>query len=66
MKKRFLLDTKQNLYGYIHKDECGNLLGGAEFFPSDLVPYYIPKGDDIAFLTCVYMTDSKFVTSHFH
>jgi hypothetical protein len=60
MKRRFLSDAGQELYGYIHKDEYGHLLGGAEFLPSKLVPYDIPKGDDMAFITCVYMTDSKF------
>lgn len=30
------------------------LLGGAEYIPSMLVPYDIPRGPDAAFLTCVY------------
>lgn len=34
------------------------LLGGAEFLPSLLVPYAVPKGRDIAFLTCVYLSDA--------
>lgn len=32
-------------------------VGGAEFIPSLEVPYAIPKGEDIAFLTCSYTSD---------
>ncbi len=32
------------------------LLGGAEFLPSAVVPYDIPKRNDTAFLTCLYGT----------
>lgn len=35
----------------------GSCVGGAEFVPSLVVPYPIPKGDDIAFLTCSFLSD---------
>ncbi|MEA1884929.1 MAG: hypothetical protein U9N62_10475 [Thermotogota bacterium] len=31
-------------------------MGGAEFIPSLVVPYNIPKKEDIAFLTCSYLS----------
>jgi hypothetical protein len=31
-----------------------NCIGGAEFVPSIIVPYPIPRADDIAFLTCSF------------
>lgn len=51
--------NKYNLphLGVIHylNDKC---IGGAEFTPSLEVPYNIPKNDDSAFLTCLYLSDS--------
>ena len=45
--------------GFMNVD--GNkLLGGVEWYPSLYVPYDIPKGDDIAFITCVYISDDYF------
>lgn len=35
-------------------DQC---VGGAEFVPSLAVPYPVPKGDKIAFLTCSFLSD---------
>lgn len=40
------------------------MVGGAEYVPSNAVPYDIPKGDNIAFLTCLYhsSTDRDYKT----
>lgn len=50
--------TKFNLphLGKLHYlgNEC---IGGAEFVPSVIVPYPIPRSDDAAFLTCVFLSD---------
>ncbi len=35
-------------------DQC---VGGAEFVPSRAVPYPVPRGDKIAFLTCSFLSD---------
>lgn len=35
-------------------DQC---VGGAEFVPSLAVPYPVPKGDKMAFLTCSFLSD---------
>ncbi len=37
----------------------GSCVGGAEFVPSLAVPYSIPKGEDIAFLTCSFLSDNN-------
>ncbi|MCK4257855.1 MAG: hypothetical protein KAX49_02695 [Halanaerobiales bacterium] len=37
----------------------GVCVGGAEFVPSLAVPYSIPKREDIAFLTCSFLSDDK-------
>ena len=36
------------------------LLGGAEFVPSKLVPYDIPKNENTAFITCVYLSNKEY------
>lgn len=50
--------TKFNLphLGKLHylDNEC---VGGAEFVPSVIVPYPIPRSNDAAFLTCVFLSD---------
>ncbi len=55
------LEVKYNLdfLGILHveKNRC---IGGAEFIPSLETPYNIPKSDEIAFLTCIYSSDSYF------
>ncbi len=45
--------------GYMNVAD-GTLLGGAEFYPSLDVPYDIPRGSDIAFITCVYLSDEQY------
>ncbi len=45
--------------GYMNVED-GTLLGGAEFYPSLYVPYNIPRGSDIAFITCVYLSDEQY------
>ncbi len=49
----------ESVIGYINV-ENDQLLGGAEFYPSLAVPYDIPRGDDIAFITCVYLSDDNY------
>ena len=53
---------KSNLkhLGYVHS-LGGKCVGGAEFLPSQNVPYPIPdKREDNAFLTCSYLSDPEF------
>ncbi len=59
-KENFLRTFSQDIYGYIHKDKKGNLLGGVEYLPSEKVPYDIPHEKDTAFLTCLYITDTQY------
>lgn len=59
-KERFLRSCGQEIYGFLHTDERGNLLGGAEYLPSMLVPYDIPHSEDAAFITCVYLSDAEY------
>lgn len=47
-------------YGFVHKNEEGCLIGGAEYLPSGIVPYDIPHDRKTAFLTCVYLSDSEY------
>ena len=58
-KKEFLASFKQKVYGFIHVDEFGKLIGGAEYLPSAAIPYAIPRNEKTAFITCVYMSDSE-------
>ena len=45
--------------GYLHIID-GKCVGGAEFLPSERVPYPIPdKGEDSAFITCSYISDEE-------
>lgn len=59
-KKKFLASFNQKVYGFIHVDEFGKLIGGAEYLPSVAIPYAIPRNEKTAFITCVYMSDSEF------
>ena len=59
-KQEFLEKFKQDVYGFIHKDVNGNLIGGAEYLPAESIPYNVPHDKNTAFLTCVYMSDSEF------
>lgn len=59
-KERFLRSCGQEIYGFLHTDENGSLLGGVEYLPSMLVPYDIPHSEDAAFITCVYLSDSEY------
>lgn len=47
------------VFGFLNV-EGKRLLGGAEFVPSELVPYDIPKDPRTAFLTCVYLSDGEY------
>lgn len=45
--------------GYLHM-HGGKCVGGAEFLPSQMVPYPVPgKKNDNAFLTCSFLSDDK-------
>ena len=59
-KRSFLSRCGLDVCGFVTLDADGKLLGGAEFMPSCLVPYDIPKGPKTAFITCVYLSDEKF------
>ena len=51
--------VKNEVIGFMNVD--GNsVLGGAEFYPSLYVPYDIPKAEDIAFITCGYLSDEDY------
>jgi len=58
-KAEFLQTHMAEPYGFIHKDEGGHLIGGAEYLPSLIVPYDIPHDSKVAFITCVYLSDSE-------
>lgn len=58
-KMRFLTSCGQEIYGAVHLDKAGSLLGGAEYLPSRLVPYDIPRDEKTAFLTCSYLSDAE-------
>lgn len=55
-KAAWLAAQGVELFGFVNRRES-RLLGGAEYLPSVLVPYDIPKAPDIAFLTCVHGSD---------
>ena len=59
MKVDFLSNHFDGIYGYLNI-ENGDLLGGAEYIPSKLVPYNVPKDDKYAFLTCLYLSSSNY------
>lgn len=58
-KIRFLENNGLSVFGFMNLDGT-TLLGGAEYIPSVLVPYNIPHEEKTAFLTCVYLSDSRF------
>lgn len=58
-KIQFLRECGLPVYGFMNLRD-GELLGGAEFLPSLLVPYDIPKDDKTAFLTCIYRSDPDY------
>lgn len=55
-KENWMGQSGENIFGVLNLRE-DQLLGGAEYLPSLLVPYDMPKGEDIAFLTCLYCSD---------
>lgn len=59
-KRNFLSALHQDVYGFLHTDGSGNLIGGAEYLPSEVIPYPIPHKKDTAFLTCLYMSDAEY------
>lgn len=59
-KIEFLKQYELDIYGFIHKNGKGELVGGVEYLPAKIIPYDIPHDEDTAFLTCVYMTDAAY------
>lgn len=58
-KAEFYKTIGINVWGYMNL--CGEkLLGGAEWVPSLIVPYDVPRGDGIAFLTCIYPSNEEY------
>lgn len=55
----FLKDYGLDILGFINV-EGNKLLGGVEYVPSKIVPYDIPKAEDIAFLTCAYLSSDRY------
>lgn len=58
-KGEFLAKYCDGIFGFINVKNS-KILGGAEYIPTLNVPYNIPKGRDIAFLSCVYHSSSDF------
>lgn len=58
-KVKMYHNIPDGIIGFMNTDG-GTLLGGVEYFPSLCVPYDIPKGEEIAFITCVYLSDESF------
>lgn len=59
-KGKFLPKISNEFLGYIHL-KGDKIIGGAEFVPSMVVPYDISRSEDVAFLTCSYIScDSQF------
>ena len=58
-KREFLTENGEEFYGILHLDK-GIVVGGVEYVNSLNVPYHIPKGEDIAFITCVYHSSTKY------
>ncbi|MEA4920107.1 MAG: hypothetical protein VB078_04220 [Clostridiaceae bacterium] len=56
-KVSFLEGMGLKTFGFINIIS-GAMAGGAEYVPSIVVPYDIPRGERTAFITCVYRTDS--------
>jgi len=57
--KAMLVKARREHLGFLHFYR-GKCVGGAEFLPSDLVPYPIPgKGEGVAFLTCSFLSDEN-------
>ncbi|KAB3529482.1 hypothetical protein [Alkaliphilus serpentinus] len=54
-KGEFLSKINGNFLGYLHY-KGNKIIGGAEYIPTFLVPYDIPKDSDTAFLTCSYLS----------
>ncbi|WP_097028621.1 hypothetical protein [Clostridium peptidivorans] len=59
MKSIFLRKYCNEIMGFLNM-ENGQVLGGVEFLPSEIVPYNIPKSEKYAFITCVYHSSTEF------
>lgn len=57
-KIEFLKGLGLSVFGWMNTQD-GALLGGAEFLPSLAAPYDIPRGEDAALISCVYLSDSR-------
>lgn len=54
-KGEFSANMGEKFLGYLHF-KGDKIIGGAEYVPSIVVPYDIPKDKDTAFLTCSYIS----------
>lgn len=63
-KKAFYKSLHMSIYGMYMHDKDHTMLGGAEYVPSLLVPYDIPKSEKTAFMTCLYPTDEVYDVKH--
>lgn len=57
-KSDFLASCGLTTFGLVHQLQ-GHIVGGAEWMPSNQVPYPIPKDAHTAFLTCVYHSSEE-------
>ena len=60
VKKEFFKKAPGEIYGYLHKAQDNQLLGGVEFLPSIMIPYPVPHEEETAFNTCIYCLDPKY------
>lgn len=59
-KQEFYSVIGREVYGILMYNQEHNLYAGAEYVPSVLVPYDIPKSETTAFITCVYPTSEVY------
>ena len=57
-KRAFLAENVADFYGVLHVDGS-RVVGGVEYMPSLNVPYPVPKGETVAFITCVYHSSTE-------
>ena len=60
VKKEFFKKAPGEIYGYLHKAQDNQLLGGVEYLPSIMIPYPVPHEEETAFNTCIYCLDPKY------
>lgn len=63
-KAMFLSKYRYDIFGYLNIED-DKVLGGAEYVPTNYVPYDIPKNKDYAFLTCLYHSSTEYDYKHY-